>query len=377
MESSSIVTVDNAKTESESDAEYDLLILNSELREALSINNSYSTPTSPLRDMKEDTEDYVKIGAGACGAIFARPGSRVVFKVHNPNGPEDGLYTDFAIHRRVAEHIESYGLEVKVPACYGFKNQESHKFWRSSQHLVMATQKAGFTVKPTLAIHSERIPPLPRRTQILLIERFCHASAEARALKDEANRDCLVRVYLGSVKGKYFQQFFSLRNFKLYLNHMLDLEMDVDVLARQMAMCLAVMHWSAHVDARDVEFVLGSFVEDTVPTSSGSYNPSQSRRTALWLLDFNQVRHMTMDEAGVAQAIEAHDANYPYYPRPLSKDKTAAWLWKTFSEVYLETADAILGDNKLQLLPRLFLEGVIEKQRVRLANTWNQSPFLP
>jgi hypothetical protein len=50
----------------------------------------------------------------------------------------------------------------------------------------------------------------------------------------------LVRVYLGSVQGKASQAFFSLRNFKLHLNQMLDLGLDVEAIARRMGNCVEV-----------------------------------------------------------------------------------------------------------------------------------------
>jgi hypothetical protein len=51
---------------------------------------------------------------------------------------------------------------------------------------------------------------------------------------------------------------FSLRNFCLFLDQIEDLALDPSEYAEAMADALAIMHWSAGIDANDVEFVLGS-----------------------------------------------------------------------------------------------------------------------
>ena len=111
---------------------------------------------------------------------------------------------------------------------------------------------------PTSLLVTERILSLPPRLQTLLIDKYCAEHIKQEARDDAANRDCLVRVYLGSTQGKTAQRFFSLRNFKMHLNHMMELQLDVRALARGMGIAYALMHWAAETDGRDVEFVLGS-----------------------------------------------------------------------------------------------------------------------
>ncbi|KAK3328718.1 xylose isomerase-like protein [Apodospora peruviana] len=181
---------------------------------------------------------------------------------------------------------------------------------------------------PTHALISQRIQPLPQSTQNLLIDKFCeNPCLKDVGLNDPANDDCLVRLYLGSMNGTT-TRFFSLRNFKLHLNQMLDLRLDVDVMASRMGPTLVVMHWGAKIDARDVEFVLGTSTERTYhmqPKSTDikldepltTARPLLWRRTSMWVLDFNQVRRITMDDAGVELAVEAVKLNDPYFPKPL------------------------------------------------------------
>lgn len=98
------------------------------------------------------------------------------------------------------------------------------------------------------------------------------------------------------------------------------------------------MQWSAGVDARDVEFVLGSprgcrIVDDEVvqpmrwrdvkyllPNTStravASGEDLLLHNAQLYLIDFNRCKSMRRDLDGVAQAMNAFFANDPYYPRP-------------------------------------------------------------
>jgi hypothetical protein len=59
-------------------------------------------------------------------------------------------------------------------------------------------------------------------------------SDKQRAATDEADRDFLVKVYLGSRQGKSGGMSFSLRHFKLRLDDMIDLGLDLETLAHRM-----------------------------------------------------------------------------------------------------------------------------------------------
>ncbi|KAL7619918.1 hypothetical protein AAE478_010465 [Parahypoxylon ruwenzoriense] len=152
-----------------------------------------------------------------------------------------------------------------------------------------------------------------------------------------------------------------------------------------MAEALAIMHWAARTDARDVEFALRSSMQK-VPISPKSHSeilkmqpgsftgPSSrlnedffQRTTELWLLDFNQVRLVTLDQRGVNQMVEAFKVNDPYFPKPLQEDQFARRLWNRFVESYLRMADYILvkHDRQVRELPRMFLRGIIELQRTK------------
>jgi hypothetical protein len=86
------------------------------------------------------------------------------------------------------------------------------------------------------------------------------------------------------------------------------------------------------------------------------------RTTELFLLDFNQVRKITMDDAGIAIALEAFHINDPYYPRPLRTSKEEQMVWRAFMDSYLNASDSILQEKEkvtidILLLPRKFIQG--------------------
>ena len=226
----------------------------------------------------------------------------------------------------------------------------------------------------------ERILPLPEPLRLRLIEKYCAPRIKSKAISDPANKDCLVRVYLGSTRGRA-GQFFSLRNLKLHLNQLVEINLDVEAIARRMASALAVMHWAAKTDARDVEFVLGSATtslaktpEQILQLKPNSSTGPESRRdedffhrtTELWVLDFNQVRKISMDEAGVGLALEAIKLNDPYFPKPLQSSTMEKRLWNSFTTSYIETSDSILGKVSPYVgLPRLFIRGLINLEDER------------
>jgi hypothetical protein len=52
--------------------------------------------------------------------------------------------------------------------------------------------------------------------------------------------------------------FFSLRNYKLHVDQIKELDLDAEGYAASMAQALAVLHWHTKVDGVDIEFALGS-----------------------------------------------------------------------------------------------------------------------
>ncbi|KAG9513371.1 4HBT like protein, partial [Aureobasidium melanogenum] len=79
-----------------------------------------------------------------------------------------------------------------------------------------------------------------------------------------------------------------------------------------MAQSLALMHWKAGIDANDVEFVFGDSIQNSTDRDGHT--------VSIWLLDFNQCRRFSHDQAGLKQLVDAFWWNDPYYPRPSSSN---------------------------------------------------------
>ncbi|KAL7959372.1 zinc finger domain-containing protein [Trichoderma compactum] len=355
-----------------------------ELHRMLSLRNQISTTSSDAQRhaaaQSRSEPTCRKIGAGACGAIFGQDGKSIVIKLAKTND-ELALWNDYHRHTSIAEQFHKWDFkDVRIPECYYFVPKDDPHFFRQRPELAEAAREVCHL--PTSALLTERILPLPKDGRIHLIDKYCAPRIKEAAFGDEANRDCLVRLYLGSMHGKSGGMFFSLRNFKMHLNQMVDLQLDVKAMAGRMGIAMAIMHWAAKTDARDIEFVLGSSsskpsaqlsaqaiakLPGPVYTGPLSYVDQDffSRITNLWVLDFNQVQSIAMDEAGVAKAIEAAKINDPYLPKPLGASQIEKQAWNTFASNYISAADTILGDEedqKLMILPRLFIRGLIELQ---------------
>ncbi|KAK8167150.1 zinc finger protein-domain-containing protein [Phyllosticta citribraziliensis] len=139
-----------------------------------------------------------------------------------------------------------------------------------------------------------------------------------------------------------------------------------------MAGALAAMHWGARVDARDVEFVVGSPPSSPplLPVLPGSrfYPRQPDTPLRFWLLDFNQCGDMSFDEAGVRRAVDAFWMNDPYYPRPPRRDGVDDFegaLWDTFVARFLEISEMILAGEEpgVRNLPAMFVDALVERAR--------------
>ncbi|KIW16520.1 hypothetical protein PV08_06575 [Exophiala spinifera] len=340
-----------------------------ELARMLSIKSVISTTSSFAEEQSKANESSVrtfrKIGAGACGIVFTVDGQSLSYKIGKTLDDDDALFNDYTMHQTIKRAVRQFSTEIEIPDVYGIIERDDTKWW--NEHHDLYTTARDVVNLPAPVVITERILPLPAPTRTQLINHFCRENLQQSAKADSANKDCLVRPYLGSMKGRK-TAFFSLRNFKLHLNQMIDIGLDYEMLAVSMGEVLAIMHWRAQTDARDIELVLGSSTTNT--NQEENDGPSSEnfvrRETRLFILDFNQVRKISMDDTGVADAVDAFFLNDPYYPRPCESSRVQQELWNSFVRSYLNTADTILGGH--QVLQRKFIAEVIsrttEKRRV-------------
>ncbi|KAH7318991.1 hypothetical protein BKA65DRAFT_556420 [Rhexocercosporidium sp. MPI-PUGE-AT-0058] len=183
-----------------------------------------------------------KMLSGTCGFVFAQLGTAQVVKRAREDGPDSAaLWNDFLMHKKVEQGFEtgnSSGLPtVHVPRPILYVSRTDTFWWENNGHRFPNDFQT-----PSNLLMSERILPLPKFIREALIQLYCPENLRSSQFDEPKNKDCLRP-----------QRFFSLRNFKLHLNQMVDLGLDVATFATTMANALAILHWEVKIDAADVE----------------------------------------------------------------------------------------------------------------------------
>lgn len=325
------------------------------------------------------------IGRGACGTVWAASEKGPAFK-REDGGPGRSLKSDFDMHQRVLQsfqellHLRGNAEAEKylphaaqAPACHGFISAENQSWW------AMNLRRFPSDHTPCNIIQSQRIPPFPESIRRFLIDKYCPAGRAGQILTSNADKDCLIRPYLGrrrtqSLCSQSRFKAFSLRNFPLHVDQMEEIGIptsDLHQYARVMAETLAIFHWVGQIDGNDIEFVLapsqandsGTHNVVTVCNVLGSHD--------IWVLDFDLCKDMEMNDQGVVQAAIAFWRNDPYYPRP-GKD---THLWDTFRERYIQMSEDCTAlyepreASKRRSLSKSFIEFVEKKPEGRSGYT--------
>lgn len=349
------------------------------LHRALSVRSVVSTSSSLARWDQEAADEAAEapsratfhfIGRGSFGFVFEHPGTPSVLKLEQfpvtESGPEDegnqrsltrttALWDEMLAHKAFSDAFDKFaflGIDVRIPEIHDFIAVSREEWWEKN---------AGRFPKDTNItrqniLRTERIFPVSQPVREALIDLYSPESlSKDTAKKNPNNKACLIRLYMGRVSRP--PRFFNMRNFPLCWDQMEHLSLETDVFARAMAQTLAVAHWEAGLDARDVEFVLGSspeYVRHSIPPlpelqamekntdllrpsgRSDGYN-FMKRAIHVWCLDFNQCRFISRDQAGMQACVDAYFLNDPYFPRPDNEQ-----MWNVFSSSYLETSTKVL-----------------------------------
>lgn len=337
---------------------------------------------------------FRSIGFGQCGIVFERPGRAHVVKISRPSF-EDALWADFQAHLAVYQSLTNHqSVEVRVPKIFSYVPKTNEQWWHAHLDLFHGSHPSFHL--PAMALITERILPLPKLARQALIEAYCPAPSQLAVTSQDTNRDCLARIYLGRRRGPNDPppRNFTLRNFNMCLDQMIELNLPIHYYAKAIGQALAIIHWSANVDGYDIEFVLGSEGEASYTQDicrSTGLSPEQlarlpphtdlermiqvnyrRRTTRVWVLDFNLCNiweeRMGLERPNdlVAHLVEAFFENDPYYPRPSRHSEPEKSLWSTFSSSYSDAAASILEvpgkDPRLTLLPQRFLDACALRQ---------------
>ncbi|KAL8952595.1 MAG: hypothetical protein Q9222_001510 [Ikaeria aurantiellina] len=309
------------------------------------------------------------IGQGACGTVWAAPlGSTYTFAIKREDGvPERSLANDHIMHQKALKALSDSGARICVPRCHQYVSKDDSVWW--DRHLGHFPPKHR---EPCNVLVTDRILPLSQSTRETLTNKYCPEKLKADIRSSEADRDCLIRPYLGRKRHRFAcrnSRFtaFSLRNYPLYSDQIAELNLPATPYASIMAETLAMLYWTAHIDANDVEFVLAPPPPHTHQAGSQDTpaiieSPILGEHT-IYLLDFDCCRDMPMDKAGVQQAVNAFYRNNPFFPRP------GQALWEGFKTAFLQASMALFGEGESGArLPVLWVELVEEeawKERAR------------
>jgi len=260
------------------------------------------------------------------------------------------------------------------------EHAQFHAIW---PQLANAIKREGLPSNAQFLL-AERILPLREPIREALIRRFCPEKFRASTRTSPLNKDCLVRVYLGSATRRdEDRESFSLRDFPLHLNELGEAGMGVENIARGMGRAMAVMHWAVRYDGGGVKFVFGSKKVphklpdidkyDSDPEVDSYIGPNapfkavedlNAHEPRLFLIDFDQAKPISMDEDGVRQAVAAIKENGLYFPKTCRTTKRECDVWKAFEGSYVVKSWEIINKERLginvQRLPLLVMRGLID-----------------
>ncbi|KAL9473480.1 hypothetical protein ACSS6W_007860 [Trichoderma asperelloides] len=275
-----------------------------------------------------------RIGQGRCGTVWAARCSKCDGHGHLAMKREDGstgrsISHEYKMHQKLLRASpQSHPSSFAIPQSFGFLNSQDSSTWSG----ILPRLPGNYTA--CKAIVSEKIIPVRASTRRLLIRKFRPDVDEESAMNSSSNEHCLIRPYLGRRRYRNSEtdteprkrlRAFSLRNFPLHLDQMEQLGIDP---VQSEDACLNNIK------------ILGPH--------------------AIWILDFDLCRDLTLDESCIEQACNAFWGNDPWYPRPGRLATADQKLWNIFEERFLESSAKALAtrSNQIKELPRLLMEKI-------------------
>jgi hypothetical protein len=276
--------------------------------------------------------------------------------------PHRSITNEHFIHQLVVQSLQlnpQYARNFRIPLCRGFLSKEDEGW-----SLVLPRPPPGS--KTCNALLSEKVQPLSEDVRKLLVSKFARGGSDQDAIINDKNEHCVIRPYLGRRKKDWgntnLSSFFSLRNFPLDLDRMIELGLDVQNYTKVMAEGLAFLHWVARIDANDVEFILARSRSTLYSRPYIPFDTTIFGTHSMWIIDFDCCNPVTMDENGAATAAKCFWRNDSYYPRPGSAETSDQELWCAFKDHYLEVSGEVLKkeEQSVKGLPKLLISIVEE-----------------
>ncbi|KAL7908074.1 zinc finger domain-containing protein [Trichoderma velutinum] len=289
-------------------------------------------------------------------------------------GPTRSITVEYEMHQKILKAtLSSQITSFTIPRSFGYLDSQDSATWSS----ILPRLPERYT--RSNAIVSEKIIPVSTSVRRLLIKNFRPDVNEEDVINSQSNEHCLIRPYLGrrryrrseveppTEQSRQRLGAFSLRNYPLHLDQMEALGIDPGDYAIAMADALAFLHWVAKVDAGDIEFVLARpRSQSDTASSEAQLDGRRSSNTnilgphAMWILDFDLCKDLTLDEKGVEQASKTFWGNDPYYPRPGSLNTENQRLWTIFEERFMAASAKVLRSepDQIRRLPKLLMERI-------------------
>ncbi|OQU98018.1 hypothetical protein CLAIMM_03858 [Cladophialophora immunda] len=326
-------------------------------------------------DERPRPRPFRKLGQGSFGAVFAHPMVPVIYKreIKSDSNWCWSIEGEYAMHKLISAAFDKWSLgeqgndtslRVQIPFPHVLILTDSTNWWAQCSSRFPSDEPDFRDPSPTL--QAERIPSLPQAVRHDLINKFCAAgSTLSRRRAARSWKSCVD---------------FQIHNFPCHVDQMRTLGLDTHYIAAQLGRALAVLHFEAGVDGRDVEFVLGAarhvpekLAGEQQKGTSLTDDAGQARQrreevtglysaATIWCLDFEQCQPISFSvdplvptsitpeqtslntptttsasvDPGTVKCIAAYFANDPYYPRPPQPE-----LWATFSRNYEDMAGQI------------------------------------
>jgi hypothetical protein len=345
------------------------------LQRMLSTRSTISTASSFALENQYSQVDhqdaqFVLIGQGQCGRVWNLRGTEMTFKIPLDISHLNRLMNDRLCHRLAVDAFQAAPMDLKrfitIPALRGWLVPTDAIWEGFSSRLPFDYSYERF------ALMSQYIMPIPEPCREALVDIFCPKHLRKnipQILANQQNKNCLIRIYLGrrDPKSRASISQLKLYNFPMLVNDMEELGMNTQRLAGVMADALAILHWTAHLDANDVEFVFGSSpardtstfnandIRNASPwTSEQGLADFQRRFVHMWLLDFNECHEFEENPEGLKLICNGFWFNDPYYPRPGSDNVDDIELWAIFRDRYLQSSGLLTTSS----MPGRFIAAV-------------------
>lgn len=326
---------------------------------------------------------FKEIGSGNCGVIYDMLNASRVIKKQTTNyvlndTRTHNLWQESKMHRKVFRALTRANVsDMSVPILDGYLglNTEPKAYvawWRENGHRFPDRPR-----KLSPVMQTERITPLPLEIRNQVLDQFCNPMVKQMARTSVRSKHCLMAPLLGSRRGsndegdhmRAYEDVRDLRNFDLHVDQMETLHMDILKYCRTYAQALALMHYSANIDANGVKFRLGSRPQRTDQnTSDASRQASQSSNKPkssntqlahLWLFNFDKCNRLQSGPELMDQMVQGFISNpKPYWPRPRHDDQGTnpadKCYWRYFSREYIKFARQFTRT----VFPRKFIRAI-------------------